>query len=218
MKPLPKRLSRNFLRRISLVLFKSFGLQPKLGAVTADLNNSERVLTELTALVDCKALHYNYVVATRGLCENGLLGLLLMLIASFVAAILLTIMVWVDSHTWIYIRKRNDYSQVDEPSYVSHHQHPGTAAPGQMHPHNHQNNSHTMSRTLPRNQFNGPPAISGSHTLQHPGRNKQELLMAQHQQQQHQNMRQLGTHTLGRMPQHSSPQHKHGKRPHINRI
>lgn len=34
----------------------------------------------------------------------------------------------------------------------------------------------------------------------------------QQQQQQHnQNMRQLGTHTLGRLPSHLSPQHKHGK-------
>lgn len=124
-----------------------------MGAVTADLNNSERSLTHLTALVDCKALHKSYLAATRGLCEGGLLGLLLMLIASFVAAILLTIMVWVDSHTWIYIRKRNDYAQVDEPSYVSHHQQQAAAA--QMHPHNHHNNSQTMSRTLPRNHHNG---------------------------------------------------------------
>lgn len=132
-----------------MVLFKSAGLQPKLGAVTADLNISERLLTQLTALVDCKALHYNYLNATRGLCENGLLGLLLMLVASFTAAILLTIMVWVDSHTWIYIRKRSDYSQVDESSYASHHQ-----PAGQMQQQNH-GNSHTMSRTLPRNMHNG---------------------------------------------------------------
>lgn len=135
--------------RISLVLFKSAGLQPKLGAVTADLNNSERLLTQLTALVDCKPLHRNYLNATRGLCEGGLLGLLLMLIASFTAAILLTIMVWVDSHTWIYIRKRSDYSQVDEPSYASQHQHPGA----QIHQQNH--NNHSVARTLPRNLHNG---------------------------------------------------------------
>lgn len=47
----------------------------------------------LTALVDCKLIHYNYLVATRGLCEGGLLGLVLMLVASFLAACLLTIMV-----------------------------------------------------------------------------------------------------------------------------
>lgn len=125
--------------KISLVLFKSSGLQPKLGAVNADLNSSERLLTQLTALVDCKAVHHSFLAAARGLCEGGLLGLVLMLVASFVAAILLTIMVWVDSHTWIYIRKRNDYAQVDEPSYISH--------PA---PQNHQQVMNA-SRTLPRN-------------------------------------------------------------------
>lgn len=87
-------------------LFKAAGLQPKIGAVHADLNTCERLLTQLTAVVDCKAVYFNYVNATKGLCEGGLLGLVLMLAASFIAAILLTIMVWVDSHTWIYIRKR----------------------------------------------------------------------------------------------------------------
>lgn len=81
------------LSRISLVLFKAAGLQPKIGAVLADLNTCERLLTQLTALVDCKPVYYNYVNATRGLCEGGLLGLVLMLAASFIAAILLTIMV-----------------------------------------------------------------------------------------------------------------------------
>lgn len=79
--------------RISLVLFKSAGVEPKIGAVLADLNTCERLLTQLTALVDCKAVYYNYVNATRGLCDGGLLGLVLMLAASFIAAILLTIMV-----------------------------------------------------------------------------------------------------------------------------
>ena len=201
-------------KSISLVLFKGLGLPPKLSAVQADINTSERLLTQLTALVDCKAVHFSYLNATKGLCEGGLLGLVLMLIASFIAAILLTVMVWVDSHTWIYIRKRNDYAQVEEASYISHQQQP-----------NHQ----TMSRTLPRNQ-NGyyyiiffcvcmcvnafyfrPPVISGSHTLQHPRNKQQEMLAAQHAQQQQQSMRQMGTHTLGRLPSHNhSPSH-HGK-------
>ncbi|KAH8345396.1 hypothetical protein KR084_012186 [Drosophila pseudotakahashii] len=182
--------------KISLVLFKSSGLQPKLGAVNADLNSSERLLTQLTALVDCKAVHHNFLAAARGLCEGGLLGLVLMLIASFIAAILLTIMVWVDSHTWIYIRKRNDYAQVDEPSYISH--------PA---PQNHQQMMNA-ARTLPRNH-NGhfsPPVISGSHTLQHPSKRQQHEMMAHAHIQQ--NMRAMGTHTLGRLPSHNhSPTH-----------
>ncbi|XP_023031024.1 protein tweety [Drosophila willistoni] len=185
--------------KISLVLFKSSGLQPKLGAVNADLNSSERLLTQLTALVDCKAVHHNFLAAARGLCEGGLLGLVLMLIASFIAAILLTIMVWVDSHTWIYIRKRNDYAQVDEPSYISH--------PA---PQNHQQMMNA-ARTLPRNH-NGhfsPPVISGSHTLQHPSKRQQHEMMAHAHIQQ--NMRAMGTHTLGRLPSHNhSPTHMSG--------
>ncbi|XP_049311276.1 protein tweety [Bactrocera dorsalis] len=185
--------------KISLVLFKSSGLQPKLGAVNADLNSSERLLTQLTALVDCKAVHHNFLAAARGLCEGGLLGLVLMLIASFIAAILLTIMVWVDSHTWIYIRKRNDYAQVDEPSYISH--------PA---PQNHQQMMNA-ARTLPRNH-NGhfsPPVISGSHTLQHPSKRQQHEMMAHAHMQQ--NMRAMGTHTLGRLPSHNhSPTHLTG--------
>lgn len=54
---------------------------------------NEANFSGLTALVDCKLIHYNYLVATRGLCEGGLMGLALMLVASFLAACLLTIMV-----------------------------------------------------------------------------------------------------------------------------
>ncbi|CAO1412065.1 unnamed protein product [Diamesa hyperborea] len=193
------RNSMNIVSKISLELFRKAGLQPKLGSVQADLNTSERLLTGLTALVDCKPIHYNYLAATRGLCEGGLLGLVLMLVASFIAAILLTIMVWVDSHTWIYIRKRNDYAQVEEQSYVSHQQ--------QQQAQNHQNQ--IAHRTLPRQQQqNGPPAISGSHTLQHPNKNKHhEMMQAQSGPGGHHHpMRQigLGTQTLGR---HHSPNH-----------
>ncbi|GAB0087264.1 Protein tweety [Sergentomyia squamirostris] len=188
------RSAMSTVAKVSQVLFKSAGLQPKLGAVSADLNLSERLLTQLTALVDCKAIHFNYLTAARGLCEGGLLGLVLMLIASFIAAILLTVMVWVDSHTWIYIRKRNDYSQVEEPSYISH-QPP-------------QNHHQTMARQMPRNH-NGPPAISGSHTLAHAGRKHHEMMA--HQHAHHGTMRPMGTHTLGRLPSHNhSPNHMPG--------
>lgn len=195
------RNSMSTVSKISPVLFKNAGLGPKLGSVNADIKLCERILTGLTALVDCKAVHYSYLSATRGLCEGGLLGLVLMLIASFMAAILLTVMVWVDSHTWIYIRKRNDYAQVEEQSYVSAHQ---------LHPQNHQNMN---ARTLP-NHHKGPPVISGSQTLAHPARNpKQEMTPQQQAHLQHHQamMRQGGTHTLGRLPSHNnSPTHLHG--------
>lgn len=64
------------------------------------------LLTPLTALVDCRALHAHYLRGARSLCNVGLLGLSLMLASAVLAGILLTALVWVDSHTWIYIRKR----------------------------------------------------------------------------------------------------------------
>lgn len=48
----------------------------------------------------------HYVHAMEGLCKGGLFGLSLMMVASLVAAALLTILVCVDSHTWIYLSKR----------------------------------------------------------------------------------------------------------------
>lgn len=92
--------------RISLELFQTSGLKPRLAALTTDLNSCERLLTGLTALLDCRAVHGHFLTASRSLCDGGLMGLALMLAAGLLAAFLLTVMVWVDSHTWIYIRKK----------------------------------------------------------------------------------------------------------------
>lgn len=51
--------------------------------------------------------------------------------------------IFIDSHTWIYIRKRNDYAQVEEQQYLAQQQQQ------QQQMQNHQNMAH---RTLPRQQ------------------------------------------------------------------
>merc|ERR1711973_814744 len=43
-----------------------------------------------------------------------MLGLTFMLGSTLVAGLLFTILVWVDSHVWIYLRKRKGYLQVAE--------------------------------------------------------------------------------------------------------
>lgn len=50
--------------------------------------------------------------------------------------------IFIDSHTWIYIRKRNDYAQVEEQQYIAQQQQ-------QQMLQNHQNMAY---RTLPRQQ------------------------------------------------------------------
>lgn len=70
------------------------------------VNSADTLITSLTTLVDCRALHIHYLRGARALCNMGLTGLTLMLLAAILAGLLLTTLVWVDSHTWIYIRKR----------------------------------------------------------------------------------------------------------------
>ncbi|XP_072751916.1 protein tweety isoform X1 [Anoplolepis gracilipes] len=108
------RHNLNSVTRLAIELFKDQQLQPKLSSLSTDVNNVDRLVSGLATLLDCKPLHKQYVHAAKSLCHLGLYGLSFMLIASLAAGLLFTVLVWVDSHTWIYIRKRRDYHQVDE--------------------------------------------------------------------------------------------------------
>ncbi|XP_012347428.1 protein tweety isoform X2 [Apis florea] len=103
----------NTVTRLALELFKEQQLQPKLTSLSIDVNTVSKLMSGLTTLFDCKPLHKQYVHAAKSLCHLGLYGLTFMLLASLAAGLFFTVLVGVDSHTWIYIRKR-DYHQVDE--------------------------------------------------------------------------------------------------------
>ncbi|KAK0167955.1 hypothetical protein PV327_001803 [Microctonus hyperodae] len=107
------RTSLSIVERIALDLFKDQQLAPKLSSLKNEVNAVDRLMSGLTTLLDCKPLHKQYINAAKGLCHLGLYGLAFMLLASLAAGLFFTVLVWVDSHTWIYIRKR-DYHQVDE--------------------------------------------------------------------------------------------------------
>ncbi|XP_074036022.1 tweety isoform X2 [Leptinotarsa decemlineata] len=95
-------------------LYPKKGLETKFSSLRNDINAAEKFINSLTALVDCRTLHMHYLRGARALCNVGLLGLTLMLVSAVLAGLLLTALVWVDSHTWIYIRKKKDYHQVNE--------------------------------------------------------------------------------------------------------
>lgn len=94
------------LRTLAIDLFPKKGLEGKFSSLINQVNEADLLITSLTALVDCRALHTHYLRGARALCNVGLLGLTLMLASAVLAGLLLTALVWVDSHTWIYIRKR----------------------------------------------------------------------------------------------------------------
>lgn len=76
--------------------------------IDRELSDSKYQLQSLTGMLDRRYVDRNYNSALKGLCGGGLLGLSLMMVASLVTAFLLTILVCVDSHTWIYLTNRFD--------------------------------------------------------------------------------------------------------------
>lgn len=100
------RTALNLLRRPATELFPKKSLDSKFTSLINEVNSADTLITSLTALVDCRALHVHYLRGARALCNVGLTGLALMLLSAVLAGLLLTTLVWVDSHTWIYIRKR----------------------------------------------------------------------------------------------------------------
>lgn len=61
---------------------------------------------DLSGKLDSHAIQEHYANATKSFCHGGLFGLSLMMLASLLTAFLLTILVCVDSHTWIYLTKK----------------------------------------------------------------------------------------------------------------
>lgn len=100
------RREQSILKPMASDLFRTKELGIKFSFLLTELNNAESVVSKLHTLLDCKALHSHYVEGAKGLCNIGLMGLALMLLSSVLSGLLFTILVWVDSHTWIYIRKK----------------------------------------------------------------------------------------------------------------
>ncbi|KAF7691077.1 protein tweety homolog 3 isoform X1 [Silurus meridionalis] len=64
------------------------------------LNTTEISLHQLTALVDCRSLHMDYVQAVTGLCYDGLEGLIYLVLFSFVTALMFSSIICSVPHTW----------------------------------------------------------------------------------------------------------------------
>lgn len=77
-----------------------------IDVVDHQLNDSRFMLTELFNMVDRRTVERHYENAMKGLCEGTLLGLTIMTVAALATAFLLTLLVCVDSHTWIYLSRK----------------------------------------------------------------------------------------------------------------
>lgn len=74
--------------------------------IRTELDESRFVVTDLMLMLDRRSVDRHYENAMKGLCEGSLLGLTLMTVAGLATAFLLTLLVCVDSHTWIYLSQK----------------------------------------------------------------------------------------------------------------
>lgn len=90
-------------------VFPHSDLSKSIDPITRELNDGYGQLAILITMLEQQNVDKHYALAMRGLCNGGIFGLSLMMVASLVSAFILTVLVCVDSHTWIYLSKRYLY-------------------------------------------------------------------------------------------------------------
>ncbi|XP_068118662.1 protein tweety homolog 2 isoform X3 [Hyperolius riggenbachi] len=79
------------------------------------LNSSESNLHQLTALLDCRGLHKDYLEALIGICYDGVEGLLYLGLFSLLAALAFTAMAGAVPKAWkLILARERDYNDFDE--------------------------------------------------------------------------------------------------------
>ncbi|KAF6097974.1 tweety family member 2 [Phyllostomus discolor] len=79
------------------------------------LNSSESSLQQLTAMLDCRGLHKDYLDALTGICYDGIEGLLFLGLFSLLAALAFSTMICAGLRAWKRCTTRDrDYDDIDE--------------------------------------------------------------------------------------------------------
>ncbi|XP_045840512.1 protein tweety homolog 2 [Meles meles] len=78
------------------------------------LNSSESGLHQLTAMLDCRGLHKDYLDALNGICYDGIEGLLYLALFSLLAALAFSTMICAGPRAWKHFTTRDrDYDDID---------------------------------------------------------------------------------------------------------
>ncbi|XP_004860639.1 protein tweety homolog 2 isoform X1 [Heterocephalus glaber] len=79
------------------------------------LNSSETSLHQLTAMLDCRGLHKDYLDALTGICYDGIEGLLFLGLSSLLAALAFSMLICVGPQAWKHFTTRDrDYDDIDD--------------------------------------------------------------------------------------------------------
>ncbi|BET00517.1 Tweety [Nesidiocoris tenuis] len=107
--------SMGSMTKIARQLYKPSQLHPKLDMLSKEVKLAISLIQSLATKLDCTQIHNQYMSALHAVCEMALFGLTFMLAASIGAGFLFAILVWLDSHTWIYIRKNRPPGSIHNP-------------------------------------------------------------------------------------------------------
>nr|XP_014434723.1 protein tweety homolog 2 [Pelodiscus sinensis] len=79
------------------------------------LNSSETSLHQLTAMLDCRGLHKDYLDGLMGICYDGVEGLLYLALFSLLAAMSFSTLICATPRAWKHLRRWDrDYDDIDE--------------------------------------------------------------------------------------------------------
>ncbi|XP_077412273.1 protein tweety homolog 3 isoform X2 [Vanacampus margaritifer] len=98
----------NVLKLLQRTSSDSIQRRKDLEQIQGVLNTTEVNLHQLTALVDCRSLHLDYVLGLTGLCYDGLEGVIYLLLFSFVTALMFSSILCSLPHTWRKTRAYED--------------------------------------------------------------------------------------------------------------
>lgn len=89
-------------------------LSPELDQLETASADTVSVMRQLDQALQCQPIFRSYNTALVSLCDSGLLGIIVMLLSCAVSGILFTMLVWCNSHTWIYFKHKGRYIKVDD--------------------------------------------------------------------------------------------------------
>lgn len=103
-----------FVKQAAMEFYSKEDIGRILSKVELSLNRTERILSGMSALLDCQGMHRQYIMALTATCGTFLNGIAFLLLSATLTGVLFIFLEWFSSNTWIYIRKKKTYVPVDE--------------------------------------------------------------------------------------------------------
>jgi len=113
----------NSVNKVSSIARHEYRSQPSNNPLQLDpsltnlVNASAKTLTlmnDIATSLKCRPMFRFYNDALVAACNHSLLGMFVMLVSAAVCALLFTVLVWCNSHTWIYFKHKGKYVKVED--------------------------------------------------------------------------------------------------------